>query len=71
MTFGYGPQSCLGYKFSMAEIKVFITLLLLNFAFSPLEDVKITKFNSILTRPFLSGKWAQGTQLPLRVRQLN
>lgn len=71
MTFGYGPQSCLGYKFSMAETKVFIMILLLNFTFSPVEDVQITKVNSVLTRPFLSGKWAEGTQLPLRVRQLN
>lgn len=70
MTFGYGPHSCLGYRFALAEIKIFIASLLPHFEFSHPEDVKILKFNSILTRPFVSGKWSSGTQLPLRIRQV-
>jgi cytochrome P450 len=70
MTFGYGPHSCLGYRFALAEIKIFIASLLPHFEFSQVEDVKILKFNSILTRPFISGKWSSGTQLPLRIRQV-
>jgi len=71
MTFGYGPHSCLGYRFTVAEIKIFIASLVPHFDFSPAKDVKILKFNSILTRPFVSGKWNSGTQLPLCVREVS
>ncbi|KAF8167846.1 cytochrome P450 [Crassisporium funariophilum] len=70
MTFGFGPHSCLGYKFTMAEIKIFIATMLPQLAFSPVEGVKIVKFNSILTRPYVSGQWAAGTQMPLRVQHI-
>ncbi|KDR85255.1 hypothetical protein GALMADRAFT_108155 [Galerina marginata CBS 339.88] len=70
MTFGCGPHFCLGHKFATAEMKVFIATLLPRFEFSPAANVKISKFNSILTRPFVSGKWSSGTQLPVMVREL-
>lgn len=70
MTFGLGPHSCLGHWFAVAEIKIFIAALLPHFEFSPVEGIKISKFNSILTRPFVSGKWSAGTQLPLVVREV-
>ncbi|KAF8973810.1 cytochrome P450 [Flammula alnicola] len=70
LTFGYGPHSCVGYRFSIAEIKVFIATLLPHFEFRPAEGVKIAKFSTILTRPYVAGKWSEGTKLPLVVREL-
>lgn len=70
LTFGYGRQSCLGYKFTLAEIKIFMAILLPQFEFKPAEGVSISKFNTILTRPFVSGKWSAGTQLPILVREI-
>ncbi|CAA7260000.1 unnamed protein product [Cyclocybe aegerita] len=71
MTFGYGPHSCLGHRFSIAEMKIFLVVLIASYEFSPAEDVKISKFNSILTRPYVSGEWSVGTRLPIFVRRAN
>ncbi|KAF8060980.1 cytochrome P450 [Lyophyllum atratum] len=65
MTFGMGPHSCLGYKFSVNEMKAFLATMLPQFVFSPAAD--ISKFNAILTRPYITNKWELGTQLPLVV----
>lgn len=70
MTFGFGPHSCLGYKFTIAEMKMFLTTILPRFEFSPVDDVQISKCNSILTRPYITDKRGLGTQLPLRVKKL-
>jgi len=68
MTFGLGPHSCLGYKFTINEMKAFLATILLQFAFTPAEGVEILKHNSILTRPYVKGKWDQGLQLPIVVK---
>ncbi|KAH9486659.1 Cytochrome P450 monooxygenase 197 [Psilocybe cubensis] len=70
LTFGYGHQSCLGYKFTVAEMKIFLAILLPAFEFKPADGVPVSKFNTILTRPFVSGKWAEGTQLPILVNEI-
>ncbi|TFY66204.1 hypothetical protein EVG20_g4878 [Dentipellis fragilis] len=67
MTFSYGPHSCPGWKFSLLEAKVFLAVLLPSFKFSPADD--ISKFNAILTRPYVKGKFELGTQLPVRVER--
>ncbi|RDB28478.1 hypothetical protein Hypma_015095 [Hypsizygus marmoreus] len=67
MTFGFGPHSCLGYKFCISEMKAFLATMLPQFVFTPAEGVEISKFNAILTRPYISGKWDKGTQLPIVV----
>ncbi|KAG6837201.1 hypothetical protein H0H93_013069, partial [Arthromyces matolae] len=67
MTFGMGPHSCLGYKFTINEMKAFLATILPQFSFNPATD--ISKFNSILTRPYVTGKWGLGTQLPLVVQR--
>ncbi|PFH54708.1 hypothetical protein AMATHDRAFT_134231 [Amanita thiersii Skay4041] len=68
MTFGFGPHSCLGYKFTLSEIKVFLSILIPSFEFIPAKDIQIGKFNAILTRPYVIDQWNLGTQLPLIVR---
>ncbi|RXW18446.1 hypothetical protein EST38_g7415 [Candolleomyces aberdarensis] len=39
LTFGYGPHSCLGYRFAVSEIKVFLAHLVLRFDFAPVEEI--------------------------------
>ena len=67
MSFGLGPHSCLGYKFTIAEIKVFLSAIVPRFVFTPAEGVEITKFNSILTRPYIRDKGELGSGLPVVV----
>lgn len=71
MTFSFGPHSCLGNKFSTAEMKIFIATLLPTFTFAPAPGTEIRKHNSILTRPFIKDKWELGTRLPLTVRKIH
>ncbi|KAK7035395.1 hypothetical protein VNI00_011926 [Paramarasmius palmivorus] len=68
LTFSSGPRSCIGMRFSMIEIKAFIFILLTNFVLKPTED-NIIKANVVLTRPYIKGKFSQGSQLPLVVRR--
>ncbi|KAF5377300.1 hypothetical protein D9615_006383 [Tricholomella constricta] len=65
MTFGMGPHSCLGYRFTINEMKAFLATILPQFVFQP--AAKIAKYNSILTRPYVVNKFELGTQLPLVV----
>ena len=69
MTFGLGPHSCLGYKFTIAEIKVFLAVIMPHLVFAPAEGIEITKFNAILTRPYIQDKLELGTGLPVVVRR--
>lgn len=65
MTFGYGPHSCLGHKWTILEIKIFLCTLLPAFEFHPDTSVSICKFNTIITRPYVKGEWNAGPQLPI------
>lgn len=69
MTFGFGHHSCLGYKFSIAEIKVFVSTVLAQFVFKPDTSIEIGKFNAIVTRPYILDKWELGTRLPMVVER--
>ncbi|KAJ7209491.1 cytochrome P450 [Mycena pura] len=65
LTFSAGPRACPGFRFALIEIKLFYFILLTNFVFK--ESDKITKHNVVLTRPYLTGKFKDGTQCPLLV----
>jgi cytochrome P450 len=67
MTFGFGPHSCLGYRFTIAEMKIFLAIFMSRFVFSPMEGVEISKFNTIMSRPFIRDKWELGACLPVSV----
>jgi cytochrome P450 len=67
MTFSFGSHSCLGYKFTIAEAKVFLATIMPQFVFTPAEGVKITKFNNILTRPYIKDQLELGPRLPVVV----
>jgi len=70
LTFSAGPRSCIGMRFSMIEIKTFMYLLVMNFSFHE-TDVKIFKANVVLTRPYVAGKFKEGSQCPLKIVPLN
>jgi len=64
LTFSSGPRSCIGMRFSLIEIKTFLYILLTSFVFHTTED-KIMRANVVLTRPYVSGKYKEGSQCPL------
>jgi len=65
MTFGYGPRSCIGMRFSMMEMKAFMFMLFRTFRFHDPPDVR--KVSAIVTRPFVKGSFEEGSRLPIRV----
>ncbi|KDQ53508.1 hypothetical protein JAAARDRAFT_39194 [Jaapia argillacea MUCL 33604] len=66
LAFSAGPRSCIGMKFSLIEMKTFLHILLTNFVFAETEE-KIFRANVVLTRPYISGKFKEGSQCPLLV----
>ncbi|KAI0318272.1 cytochrome-450 hydroxylase [Amylostereum chailletii] len=66
LTFSAGPRSCIGQKFSLIEIKAFLYTLIGNFVFTE-SDQKIVKANVVLTRPYVSNKFREGSKCPLMV----
>ncbi|KAI0265710.1 cytochrome P450 [Gloeopeniophorella convolvens] len=67
---GGGARACIGYRFALAEIKVFLAVLLREVAFAPAEGVVIEKRVNIVTRPFVASAPETGNQMPLRVRRV-
>ncbi|KAI0305588.1 cytochrome P450, partial [Multifurca ochricompacta] len=59
-------QSCIGQRFSLIEMKTFLYILISNFVFSE-TDEKVVKANVVLTRPYLSQKFKEGSQCPMIV----
>ncbi|KZW00289.1 cytochrome P450 [Exidia glandulosa HHB12029] len=68
MTFSMGPRACIGYRFSIMEMKIFLYVLLTRFEFS--DSDTIFKANVVLTRPYVKGRSKEGSQLPMRVTPL-
>ncbi|KAJ6609827.1 cytochrome-450 hydroxylase [Mycena sp. CBHHK59/15] len=66
LTFSAGPRACPGVRFAMIEIKTFYYILLTNFVFRETEE-KVIKHNVVLTRPYLTGRFKDGTQCPLLI----
>ncbi|THV01377.1 cytochrome P450 [Dendrothele bispora CBS 962.96] len=70
LTFLGGARSCIGYRFSLIEMKALLFTLVRAFEFElavPVED--IGRKSAIVTRPFLKSVPEKGSQLPLIVRQ--
>ncbi|KAF7299959.1 Cytochrome P450 [Mycena chlorophos] len=69
MTFLGGPRACIGYRFSLFEMKCLLFTLIRAFEFElavPRED--IGKKQGIVLRPFVKSEMKSG--LPLRVRRV-
>jgi cytochrome P450 len=67
MTFSFGPHACIGWRFSLLEMKIFISTLLPHFNFAPVEGVNIGRYNAIVTRPYVRSRYVDGPALPLMV----
>ncbi|KAG5716767.1 Leukotriene-B(4) omega-hydroxylase 2 [Termitomyces sp. T112] len=66
LSFSAGPRSCIGMRFSLIEFKTFLYILITSFVFK-VTDEKIFKANVVVTRPYVSGKYKEGSQCPLLV----
>jgi len=66
LTFSAGPRSCIGQRFSLIELKTFLYVLITNFLFSE-TDEKVVKANVVLTRPYISQRFKEGSQCPMIV----
>ncbi|KAG8985224.1 hypothetical protein FRB94_006018 [Tulasnella sp. JGI-2019a] len=67
-SFSVGSHSCAGMQFAIMEAKAYIAELVNSFEFTPVPDQKILKMNIITTKPFVSGQYTKGPQLPMIVR---
>ncbi|KAM0747577.1 putative cytochrome P450 [Meredithblackwellia eburnea MCA 4105] len=68
LTFLAGPRACIGYRFSLLELKVILSVLVDSFFFAPRDDeMKILRGRSLVVRPVVIGEEELGHALPLRV----
>jgi cytochrome P450 len=65
MSFTFGPHACVGWRFSVLEMKVFLATLIPQFSFAPACEIR--KYNAIITRPYVEDRFEHGAALPLRV----
>lgn len=71
MTFNHGPHNCIGYRFSIAEIKVTLFTLIRALSFELLPSrPKFEMKTGIVMRPMVIGEEKEGPQMPLLVRAL-
>ncbi|PIL29914.1 cytochrome P450 [Ganoderma sinense ZZ0214-1] len=69
LTFLGGPHACIGYRFSLVEMKALVFTLIRTFEFElavPAEE--IVPFGTFLQRPALRNRKDEGGQLPLLIR---
>ncbi|KAF9812294.1 hypothetical protein IEO21_06268 [Rhodonia placenta] len=66
MSFLGGPRACIGYRFSLVEMKALMFVLVRGFEFE--LAVPICKKRMLVQRPFVSDEMDKGAQLPLLVK---
>lgn len=66
-----GNRSCIGYKFALLEIKIFLYVLLKDLEFSIDPAMVIEKRVNVVTRPFVKSEPQLGNQLPLFVHPVS
>ncbi|OCH84546.1 cytochrome P450 [Obba rivulosa] len=70
LTFIGGPRACIGYRFTIAEMKALIFTLVRVFEFEldvPVEDIK--KRHKMTQRPVVQSEMEKGNQMPLLVKR--
>ncbi|KAI0763115.1 cytochrome P450 [Trametes elegans] len=75
MTFGggnpvNGNRSCIGYRFALSEIKIFLYVLVRDLEFSIDPALEIEKKVNVLTRPCVKSEPHRGNQMPLYIRRV-
>ncbi|CDO71507.1 hypothetical protein BN946_scf184910.g6 [Trametes cinnabarina] len=72
LTFLGGPRACIGYRFSIVEMKALIFTLVRAFEFElAVPPSEIKKKDGIVQRPALRGDPSGNPQMPLLVRRYN
>ncbi|KZS96604.1 cytochrome P450 [Sistotremastrum niveocremeum HHB9708] len=72
MAFMGGAHGCIGYKFAIAEMKIFLFTFIRSFKVE-LEraDMEIVRSSDVfITRPLVKGEFEKGNRLPLKVTAL-
>jgi len=64
-----GNRACIGFKFALTEIKVFLYVLLRDLVFTIDADLVIERKVNVVTRPCVKSEPERGNQMPLRVRR--
>ncbi|OCB84952.1 cytochrome P450 [Sanghuangporus baumii] len=65
-----GNRSCIGYKFAITEIKVFLFVLLRDLDFGIDPSLVIERKVNVVTRPCVKSEPERGNQMPLLVRRV-
>ncbi|CCM04150.1 uncharacterized protein FIBRA_06312 [Fibroporia radiculosa] len=69
LSFLGGPRSCIGYRFSLVEMKALLFSLIRAFEFHPAVPYEdITRERGVVQRPVVRSEMEKGSQLPLLVR---
>ncbi|KAI0035888.1 cytochrome P450 [Vararia minispora EC-137] len=68
LTFSAGPRSCIGQRFSIIEMKLFLYTLMRAFTFDEDQEARVVKANVGLIRPYVIGRRKDGSRCPLVVR---
>ncbi|KII86568.1 hypothetical protein PLICRDRAFT_113427 [Plicaturopsis crispa FD-325 SS-3] len=63
-----GNRACIGYKFALAEIKIFLYVLLRDIEFAIDPAIVVEKKVNVVTRPFVKSEPHLGNQMPLFIR---
>ncbi|KAI0720686.1 cytochrome P450 [Cerioporus squamosus] len=75
LTFGGGTpvngnRSCIGYRFALNEIKVFLFVLVRDLEFAIDPALEIEKKVNVVTRPCVKSEPHRGNQMPLYIRRV-
>ncbi|KAJ7465309.1 cytochrome P450 [Mycena latifolia] len=65
-----GNRACIGYKFALIEMKIFLYTLLKDIEFRQDPSMVIEKKVNVVTRPFVKSEPALGNQMPLYIRRV-
>ncbi|KAE8255787.1 hypothetical protein A4X13_0g2912 [Tilletia indica] len=71
MTFGLGPNNCIGQRVAILELKMGLAAVLSEFEFLPLEQgpPPFDFLHGIVARPVVVGQEEKGIQVPIRIRR--
>ncbi|KAJ7505563.1 cytochrome P450 [Mycena galericulata] len=64
-----GNRACIGYKFALIEIKIFLYTLVKDIEFRQDPSLVIEKKVNVVTRPFVKSEPELGNQMPLYIRR--
>ncbi|VDB88768.1 unnamed protein product [Peniophora sp. CBMAI 1063] len=63
-----GPRACIGFRFSLLEMKALFFTLVSTFRFmNAVEPEKVFRRSMVVTRPFVRGEEAKGAHLPMYI----